>query len=574
VERDTTQTPLDAGLLGIALLGSAGEDPGRALSGILDLIAKALPSDSGSVALLNPDSGRLETEARFGFREGEEDPSFALGQGLPGWVAWHGKATLVSDTASDSRYRAVRPGVRSQIAAPLLAGDDQVLGIVTLDRDRPGAFTPEHLDSLARLSAEAGRVMQRLWLLSRLRDKARQLETLLTTGQSLVSKLEQNELFTTLVRDTRKMMQAQACSLCVYDAAAATVRVVSFAGEAASPPPQGELPIDSCLVAAAIHTRRPVAFADIQGRDFLDLADLPRDPGLRSVLATPVSYEGEVLGALVVFSGRIHRFDNDEKRLCTALASLGAVALQNARLYTRVFQSEESLRKNERLTTLGLLAAEIAHEIRNPLTVLKLLLGGIGQDFPEDDPRRTDMRVVGEKLDQLEAIVSRVLNFAKAPTSLHTRCSLSDIVEDTLVLVRPKLAQSKVQARFAPPGQPIVADGHAGQLQQVLLNLILNALQAMPRGGTITITLRVRAADPASGAAPSAVLDVSDTGTGVPEAIRERIFDSFLSSRPEGTGLGLSIAKRVLVSHRGDIALLSSGPAGTTFRITLPLSRP
>jgi len=152
-----------------------------------------------------------------------------------------------------------------------------------------------------------------------------------------------------------------------------------------------------------------------------------------------------VLGVLAVFTDRPHRFDNDEKRVCATLANLGAVALQNARLYARVFQSEETLRKQEQLTTLGLLAAEIAHEIRNPLTVLKLLHGGLGMDFAAEDPRRTDLRVIGEKLDQLESIVTRVLNFAKAPTSLHSRWSLSDIIADTLVLVRPKLAQAKAQ---------------------------------------------------------------------------------------------------------------------------------
>jgi signal transduction histidine kinase len=365
------------------------------------------------------------------------------------------------------------------------------------------------------------------------------------------------------------MLQARACAFYVHDLNAATLRFASFAGRAEAPAHEGDLPLRSCLIASAVHTRKPVAFADIQSAVFADLADIPRDRALQSVLAAPMLYEGEVLGVLAVYNDRVRRFDNDEKQLCSALASLGAVALQNVRLYSRVFESEASLRKNERLTTLGLLAAEIAHEIRNPLTVLKLLQGGLGEDYPEGDPRKTDLRVMGEKLDQLESIVTRVLNFAKAPTSLHARCSMNEIVEDTLVLMRLKLAQSKVAIRYEPPPRPLVVDAHKGQLQQVLLNLLINAMQAMLDGGEIAIELRSEA----RGTTTYAVLDMIDTGTGIPEAIRGRIFDSFLSGRADGTGLGLAIAQRVLLSHHGDIALVATGPDGTTFRVRVPLAK-
>jgi signal transduction histidine kinase len=365
------------------------------------------------------------------------------------------------------------------------------------------------------------------------------------------------------------MMQARACALYLYNGDNATIRCASLTDGSPTPLPAGELPLDSCLVASPIHTRRQVWFPDLQSPECRELLDLPADAALRSVLATPMLCEGEVLGVLAIFTDRVHRFDNDEKRLCLALASMGSVALQNARLYARVFQSEDVLRKNERLTTLGLLAAEIAHEIRNPLTVLKLLHGGLGADFPAGDPRHTDMRVIGEKLDQLEAIVTRVLNFGKAPSSLHSRWELADIVEDTLVLVRLKLAQSKVSVRFEPPARPLFVDANKGQIQQVLLNLLINATHAMPEGGTITLSITTEDR-PGS---HLALVDISDTGTGVAEAIQGQIFDSFLSGRPDGTGLGLAIAKRILLSHHGDIELRHTSPAGTTMRITLPLAR-
>jgi signal transduction histidine kinase len=551
----------------LSSLAAAAREPEAALREMLEVFVETFRADAGSIALLSPDTGHLETAVQAGIPGNIEQPGLKLGHGVTGWCVLNRRSLLVPDVTVEPRYIAVRPSARCEMAAPMQEGET-VLGVIDLESDRTGAFNTVDLALLERLTAEAARVMQRLWLLRHLQGKARQLESLIATGQALVTKLEQQELFDNLTRDTRAMLQANACALYLHDATAATVQLASFTSERPTAVPPAAIPLGSCLVASAVHTRRQVAFADIQSPEFRELADLPPDTTLTSVLATPMMIEGEVLGVLCVFTDRIHRYDNDEKRLCAALGSLGAVGLQNVRLYARVFQSEDVLRKNERLTTLGLLAAEIAHEIRNPLTVLKLLHGGLGLDFPAGDPRRTDMRVIGEKLDQLEAIVSRVLNFAKAPSSLHSRWSLAEIVEDTLVLVRLKLAQSKIALHFEPPTRPQFVEVHKGQIQQVLLNLLLNALHAMPGGGVITVTIGINDASP-----HVAHVDIGDTGEGIPEAIRDRVFDSFLSGRPDGTGLGLAIAKRILLSHHGDIALLATSAAGTTVRITLPLAK-
>jgi len=551
-------------------LASRAGDPNEALREALKLLIETFAADAGSIALLNPGSGRLEVVVQVGMPAGQDPAGLKLGHGVTGWSVLNSRALLVPDVSTELRYIAVRPTAKCEMAAPMTDGN-VVIGVIDLESDRVGGFTAADLVLLEQLTLEATNVVLQLWRTRHLQSKARQLETLLTTGQSMVGKLETQELFSTLTRDTRRMMQAQLCAFYLHDPLQRSVRCVAADASTLGSGllEQGDHAIESCLLAAALHTKRPVEFADIQTPGFHGLADLPADPTLRSALFTPVIYEGDVFGVLGVFLNRVHRFDDDEKRACTTLASLGAVALQNARLYARVFQSEETLRKNEQLTTLGLLAAEIAHEIRNPLTVIKLLHGGLGFDFPAEDPRATDLRVINEKLDQLEAIVLRVLNFAKAPTTLHSRWSLNEIIADTLVLVRPKLAQAQVQPHFDSPVGTFVVDAHKGQIQQVLLNLIFNSTEAMAGGGNLTITL----GEETRGTMTFATIDVSDTGTGIPEDFAPRIFNSFLSGRPGGTGLGLAIAKRILESHHGDITLVRTGPTGTTMRVSLPLAK-
>ena len=561
----------------ISSLIAKTEEPREALLGILSELIDIFRASSGSIALLNPDTGKLEIEVQQGLPLAEgDDLGLRLGQGITGWVAFHGRSLLVPDVQTDPRYVRVREQVCCEMAVPMLENmrvveeASQVLGVINLDSDSRGAFDADDLLLLERCAAEASAVMQRLWRLGQLRGKAHQLEVLIESGQSMVAKLEERELFDTVVRDAGRLIHARASALYLVDPRDQKVSLASWcdpsANPSAYPDSNDRFPVDDCVIASAVHTKKVVEFVNIHTPDFLDLPDVPKDARLRSMLITPMVMDGEVVGALALFTDRLHRFNNDEKRFCSALASISLVALQNVRLYARVFASEDSLRRNEQLTTLGLLAAEIAHEIRNPLTVIKLLFGYLGLEFPEGDPRRTDVRVIGEKLDQLEAIVSRVLNFAKAPSSLHSRWIVNDVIEDTIVLIRLKLAQGKIQLHYTPPQRPLFIDAHKGQIQQVLLNLLINSTQAMPGGGHIDVSVSPLTREEAHYVA----IDVCDSGGGIPEELRQKIFDSFLSGRPDGTGLGLAIAKRILRSHHGDIELVSSGPGGTTMRILLP----
>ena len=556
----------------IAALATTASDATAAQSRVLAAIMGAFPADSSSLALISPGSGRLEICAQQGLPPDIGDFALRPGQGITGWVALHGKPLLVTDVVAESRYISARQGVRCEMAAPLIVAG-QTIGVVNLDADHVGAFHAGDLARLARYAAEAGNVLHRLWQFARLRTNSTQLTTLVELGHALVAELASEELLTTLTQSGRALFNSRLCLLHDYapDRHELRLHTWSAAGDLSAEGltlQQQTVPADLSLLAAVVRSGRATEFQNINGPGYREAADLPRDRTLCCALAAPVIIEGAPVGVLSVFHHTPHRFSDDEKRLMTALASFAAVALQNARLYARVFQSEEVLRKNETLTTLGLLAAEIAHEIRNPLTVIKLLHGPLGADFAPGDPRRRDLQVITEKIEQLESIVSRVLSFGRAPATLHSRWALAEILDDTLVLMRAKLAQAGVQLRYLAPPRSLLVEGNKGQLQQVILNLALNSLHAMPQGGELT----VQTSENGPPAERVIHLDLTDTGTGIPEAIRPRMFESFLSGRADGTGLGLAIAQRIVKDHHGELSVLHTSQLGTTMRVTLPRS--
>ena len=560
---------LTPALYAIASQVSRTGDPRVAKESILRQCLDVFHGDAGGIAVLDPDTNLLQIEVHHGLPADIHDHALRLDQGITGWAALHGKPVLAADVAGDPRYIHLRTATRCAMAAPLDC-DGHILGAITLNSDTAGAWNDADLAALARLAIEAAHTLQRIWLLRQLQEKARQLETLTAVGQSLVSKLQLQELLDTITRETRSIVGSCIGAILLHQPEPDTLRAESWSGPAGFVPPAKEdWPRADCLASAVVRTERLIEYPHLHSAEVLELCDVPRQPPVQAALLAPIVVEGAVIGVLASYSERPHRHNDEEKRFLGALANLGAVAIANARLYARVFQSEDTLRKNETLTTLGLLAAEIAHEVRNPLTVIKLLYSSLKVEFAAGDPRIKDMRIIGEKLNQLESTVTRVLNLAKAPGAIHSRWPLDEIITDTLLLVRLKLHQSMISVSYEPAAAPLFVEVNKGQIQQVLLNLILNSANAMPKGGRIALrTAREKRSDDTA----AAVIEFSDTGRGIPAELQPKLFASVLMGRTEGTGLGLAIVKRIVDSHHGDIALVSTGPAGTTFRITLPLT--
>lgn len=557
-----------AALYRISSTAGAGATPAEAMAHIVEEVFTFFEADAAALALVNPDTSALVIESSRGFPPEHRDAPIPPGVGLLGWSALHAKPALAADVAHESRYLALRTETRSQMVAPLEL-DGQLHGVIGIESNAAKAFTPAHLAMLVQLTHEAARVLRRLWTIEHLQRKAGQLEVLGTIAQELAGNLQSEELMAIVTRESHRLARGRLATLELFDAKQRRVRLQAVYPEGEHfARAEREWPIEDCLAGPAITTRKQVEIGHLRNEQHCDVVDIPVHVPVVSVLITPLLVEEEVIGVLSIFTDTPRRFDNDQRRLLRALANLAAVALHNARLYQRVFESEEHLRHSERLTTLGLLSAEIAHETRNPLTVIRLLFGALDLQFPAEDPRTTDVAIIREKLDQLESFVTRVLQFGKAPESLHARWQLDDIIRETCLLLRLKLSQARIHLHYQPPAGPLVVDCNKAQIQQVLLNVILNATHAMPEGGSITIACATGRHE----AHEFAIVDLRDTGHGIEAALRDRIFDSFLSGRSGGTGLGLAIAKRIMRSHHGDIAVAATGHDGTVMRLTLPVA--
>jgi signal transduction histidine kinase len=230
---------------------------------------------------------------------------------------------------------------------------------------------------------------------------------------------------------------------------------------------------------------------------------------------------------------------------------------------------EEQLRQNEKLSALGLLAAEVAHEIRNPLTVMKLLYHSLNLKFSADDPRAKDTKIIESKIEHLNKIVEQILDFARTTEPNLAPVNLNDLVDELGLLVRHKLANQNVRLiRDLHPDLPMVL-GDAPQLEQAFLNLILNAAEAMPNGGALTIKSHAVQTDENPG---HIVLEFKDTGEGMSVEQQKRAFKAVLATtKVKGSGLGLAIVGRIIETHQGEIRILSRAGRGTTIRIKLPI---
>lgn len=385
----------------------------------------------------------------------------------------------------------------------------------------------------------------------------------------------------------RALVEAQRSPQGVLDAAAACARdrlqaaaTVSLVADgriraAAGAYAPEERRVDEVpLVAAAFASRRPVIVDDLSTD--ARTSTLGRASGLAgSALLVAFSSQRGPRGVLGLHDPAGRRFSEEDAAMASAIAGVTEVALENAQLQAEsrahlaeLRETQERLVERERLAALGEVAAVVAHEVRNPLAVIFNAVGSLRRHAGPAPEAARLLDMVREEADRLNQIVSDLLDFAR-PVALQ-RCptALGPIAEGAVeaALARAQAAQHAGAVAVtvdAPPELPL-AFVDARHVRQALLNLCLNALEAMPDGGALTVTLRDV---PERG---RVAVEVRDTGPGVPEAARARLFQPFFTTRSMGTGLGLAVVKRVVEAHDGEVIVRDAPGGGASFTIELP----
>jgi signal transduction histidine kinase len=537
-------------------------EPVDALQLVVREAVGLVDATSGSLVMRNPTTGLLEIEASEGLPADSAALKLRLDEGITGWVARTGKAARVDDVSIDERYVTVREGIQSEMAVPLVM-EGEVRGVLNVDADRPAAFSAADQKLLEELAGHAAQVIRNTWLYEQLRHQTRLLETLVRVGRSINSSLNRGDVLGEITREAAGLFPAQVASLQLLDATGEWLELRAQHGAGSDYQQRPSLNVADSFMGSVVRRRKPTQMENVQTSPQYQHPEIARREGLVSLLSVPLVFNDQCLGTLNVYTQAPHVFSNEEIRALTALAELSAIAIEKARLYERTVDVEEQLRRNEQLSALGLLAAEVAHEIRNPLTVMKMLYHSLDLKFSEDDPRAEDARVLGEKMNHLDNIVERIVNFArnaepqKAPVNVHA------LLDDLALLTRHKLQHHRItlQRELAENLPELKAD--AAQLSQAFLNLILNATEAMPAGGTLSIKTSVKEGE--------LTIIFADTGPGMTEEQRERAFTGMLSTTKEkGAGLGLTIVAKVAEAHGGRVEVKTREGKGTTITLRLP----
>ena len=300
----------------------------------------------------------------------------------------------------------------------------------------------------------------------------------------------------------------------------------------------------------------------------------PLLPNTKSELAVPVKIDNQILGLLDIQQVPPAYLSQNDLQLVTAVADQLAIALQKANLYSDLqaaLQTEKAIRnqmvQSERLVTMGRLLASVSHELNNPLQAIQNALFLLREEKGISLQGKLDLDIVLSEAERMSALIERLRSTYRpiqAEDFLPTQ--INNIIEDVYALITTHLRHNEIVYEFHPdPDLPLIP-ALPNQIRQVILNLLMNAVEIMTSGGKLTVSTKLLQDS------NEILLSVSDTGPGIAPDLLPNIFEAFVTNKQRGTGLGLTISYDIVMKHHGRITAENNPEAGALFQVWLPIN--
>jgi signal transduction histidine kinase len=284
------------------------------------------------------------------------------------------------------------------------------------------------------------------------------------------------------------------------------------------------------------------------------------------VVVAPIFLKEKLLGFIVLGKKRSEKdYTMEELELLEAFSNQTALAISRALIYRDMSLKDKQIMQAEKMVAIGELAAGIAHEIRNPLGIITGSAETVRKHADRKIREEMTNYILGES-KRINGLINTFLDFARTKEPKLVSCDLREVLEKTLLLLSPQAKTLGVEIKKEIPQKLLQVSIDADQMRQAFTNLGVNALEAMPQGGVLKVTVLENAKG-------KIMLRFSDTGKGIPKEVQAKVFDPFFTTKEGGTGLGLSIVHRIITQHGGDISVEGEEGRGTIFTISLPLER-
>lgn len=609
---------------------TSSSELGQVLDTIIRQMALRLEVEACRVFRWNPETEVVTLLAHFGSngRSGIETQTVDLS--LNAYPSWLGKIPGQFPLRIGSGQPDVNPSdgvhvhtsnVKSVLVLPMIF-KGRVVGFIELTDHVKRTFCNQDL-SLARLLANhAASAIENARLYDEIRRRVEELSTLNEIAQAITSTLDLEKTLTIITGHAIRLLDAEAASVALHDASNGHLRFVAASGEAAEFVLGRQLSMSQGIVGWVLQKGESVLVSDVS-RDSRFFGDFDKKSGFatRSILCVPLQSKGRTIGVIEVMNKQNGSFDQDDLRLLSSMAAPAATAIENARLYERAQQEiaervrAEAALEAERASLATRVAARtaelrkanielaeanrlkdrfvsnVSHELRTPLSVITLLTGNLDMlyDRWDESKRRKTIHDIRSQARLLNNLIESVLEISRIDDGWipaeRQSVNLTQLVREEADKQRP-LAQEKSQKLrlIGVPDLPV--RGNAGQLRQVIRNLVNNAIKYTHDGGEITCECRVHAPGlgtetewPGGSEIPDgnwAALRVVDSGIGISQENLTRLFERFYRVNEQGNvpgvGLGLAIAKELVELHAGHIAVASTLGEGTVFAVYLPLN--